>query len=190
MSKEIKNTRIDCFLGCMMIVLLSILTPFSCYISHWFALPTMLCAIILGLIIAKNNDDFDKLFATYKQDTIFFSFMFFFPIITYFLFKTSENHIDLLETNEYKLEVIKDCNSNLTEEEEVKIIAENIGIIDYMPLFLEYRAKKNAEFEEKEKLKKEQLKIEQKQQELKKEEDKKLLNNFLSKRCNSKDEEC
>lgn len=189
MSDKNKDTRIDCFLGCIMIVLLSILTPFSCYISHWFALLDIPCAIILGLIIAKNNSNFDKLFATYKQDVIFFSFMFFFPIITYFIFKTSENHIALIEANEYRLEVIKDCNSNLTEEE-IKIIAENINIIDYMPLFLDYRAKKNAEFEEKEKLKKEQLAIEEKRQKLKKEKDKKLLNNFLSKKCNSKDEKC
>ena len=189
MSNKNKDTRIDCLLGCMMIILLSILTPFSCYISYYFALPAILCAIILGCIIAKNNDDFDKLFATYKQDIIFFSFMFFFPIITYFIFKTNENHIDLLETNKYKLEVIKDFNSNLTEEE-VKTIAENIGIIDYMPLFLDYRTKKNTEFEKKEKIKREQLAIEKRQQELKKEEDKKLLDNFLSKKCNQGDKKC
>ena len=91
--------------------------------------------------------------------------------------------------NDCKLEVIKDCNFNLTEEE-IKIIAENINIIDYMPLFLNYRAKKNAEFKEKERLKKEQLAIKEKQQEIKKEQDKKLLNDFLSKKCNSKDEKC
>ena len=99
MSKEIKDTRIDCFLGCIMIVLLSILTPFSCYISYWFALLAIPCAITLGCIIAKNNNNFDKLFATYKQDIVFFSFMFLFPIITYFIFRSTENHIDLVEAN-------------------------------------------------------------------------------------------
>ena len=60
----------------------------------------------------------------------------------------------------------------------------------YNLLCLDYRAKKNTEFKEKENLKKEQLKIKEKQQKLKKEEDKKLLNDFLSKKCNQGDEKC
>ena len=187
MSKENKDIRIDCFLGCILLILLTISIPSSAYISYGFMLLGAFCAIALGIIIAKNNEKYsDKIFATYRQDGFFVWTMFLFPIITYFIFKTSENHIALIETNKYRLEVIKNCNPNLTEKE-AEIIAENISIIDYMPLFLDYRTKKNAEFE---KLKKEQLAAKEKQQEIKKKEDKKILNDFLSKKCNSKDEKC
>ena len=114
-------------------------------------------------------------------------------LITWSMVVKEPNYINYGEINDYKLEVIKDCNSNLTERE-VKIIADNIGIIDYMPLFLDYRAKKNAEFEEKRRLEiKSQKKAEReirKAERIQRKKDKELLNNFLSKKCNQGDEKC
>ena len=174
-----------------MMPLLFMLAAFAVYISRWFFL---LCPIY-GIIFAKyalpkqESRYSDKLFATYRQDTIFFSFMFLSPLIAYLIIGTSENHIDLLEANDYRLKVIKDCNPNLTEKE-AEIIAENIGIIDYIPLFLDYRAKKNVELEEKENLKMEQWATEKRQQKIEEEKNKKLLDDFLSKKCNQGAEKC
>ena len=172
------------FFVCMATFLLFQTAWLVAYVSVGFTVITIILIVIFFLAY-PNRRKGDTPF-TESEGAIFGCVIILSIAITVYMLSDSEDYIDYMEANIRRLEVIKDCNPNLTEKE-AEIIAENIGIIDYMPLFLDYRAKKNVE---KENLKMEQWTTEKRQQKTEEEKNKKLLDDFLSKKCNQGAEKC